>query len=307
MEKKELPKELYHYTSLETFFNIIRGKELWFFETSTNYDKNEFSYVEKIIWEIIKEKCNFECKKIEKHTQYPDYSLSLTSEEDSYFHFHKYANENTGVCLCFNIEKFMSSINKLYQIKKGKIIDTVSMFYLNDMDLKELIINEIQYSDLGVALQKAMNKGLAIEEISDLIQNLYSYIYYKFAKITKSDSYKGENEYRFLYCTIAKYANALSNCMNAEGSDIDQKKQEEMIRNISQADKILGLKEEFVCANGKIRRCCKINIAPFINQNIISKIIIGCKCKNTVDEIKAFLDLNNIRIQQVLRSKINID
>ena len=104
MEAQNNPKYLYHYTSIETFFKIITGKELWLFDSTTNYDKNESSLVREKLDKIFKNEYNFENYE-EENLDDEDYSLSLTSEEDSFFHFHRYAGENTGVCICFDMEK----------------------------------------------------------------------------------------------------------------------------------------------------------------------------------------------------------
>ena len=306
MEEKELPKELYHYTSLETFFNIITGKELWFFDAMSNYDKNEISYVDKKIKEVFKKKYNFDCEIDGRSMISPNYSLSLTSEADSYFHFHKYASENTGVCLCFDIEKLTSLVNHLYNIETGRIIDVSPIFYENDEELENLIMQEISNCDSEAFKNDLKTIGFKEKKHVDILENLYKSIYYKFAKITKGHSYKAEHEFRFFYNDIIAYVDIILNCFDEYGL-LDEDKLSKLNLIKEKSDKLLGLKEEYKCLNGKIRKCCRINIAPFINQNIISKIIIGCKCKNTVDEIKAFLDFNNVRIQQVLMSEINID
>lgn len=302
MEENKLPKELYHYTSLETFYNIIKGKELWFFESITNYDKDEFTFFEKKLKEVFKQQFNFDCREIGRAKISPDYSLSLTSEEDSFFHFHKYANENTGVCICFDTEAFTSALKNLYHINKGNIIDAVPMSYQNDSELGKYIIQEINKTQEIFSFLKINNET----NVENMLEKLHYSIYIRFAKIIKRENYKIENEYRFFYNGMIAYINILLNSLNNDGY-INNEKNEELRSIIKQVNEKLRLKEDFVCANGKIRRCCQINIAPIINQNIISKIIIGSKCKNSVDDIKAFLEYNNVHVAQVVSSQINID
>ena len=298
MKEINTPKELYHYTSLETFFNIIRGNELWFFDTLSNYDKNEYILVEKKIKEVFKKQYNYDCRKKGKEIAHSYYSLSLTSEEDSFFHFHKYANENTGVCICFDVDKFTSALNNMYHINNGKIIDIVPMSYKKNYELEEIIIQEIENNN------KLFNLETAVENDKHLEQ-LYNTIYYKLSKVVKSSNYKAENEYRFFYNDMRKSANILLNCL--DGNEINETKKDTLLEIMHKVDKQLGYKEDFVCANGKIRKCCKINITPIINKNIISKIIIGSKCKNSIDDIKVFLKHYDISIKQVVSSQINID
>ena len=300
MEENKLPKELYHYTSLETFYNIVKGKELWFFDTLSNYDKNEYSLVDKKIREVFKKEYNYDCRERVKEIAVADYSLSLTSEEDSFFHFHKYANGNTGICICFVTDAFTSALNNIYHINNGNIIDIVPISYRNDRELERIITQEIEDDKKSL---------LILDEDRDnkeVLENLYKSIYSKYAKIIKSNNYKAENEYRFLYNDITSYLNIILDCIDGEGL-IDEKRLDKLSSIKEQNDKILKYKEDFVCANGKIRKCCKINIEPIIDKKIISKIIIGSKCKNSVEDIKAFLRFNNFPIEKVVSSQINID
>ena len=300
MEENKLPKELYHYTSLETFYNIIKGKELWFFESITNYDKDEFTFFEKKLKEVFKQQFNFDCREIGRAKISPDYSLSLTSEEDSFFHFHKYSNENTGVCICFDTEAFTNALNTLYNIHKGNIINIVPMSYKNNSELEKIIIQEIEND------KKLIFNSNISSDNDEHLENLYHSIYAKYARLVKSSNYKSENEYRFFYHNMWKRANILMNCLD-DNDNINEEITDKLTKIMNIVDVQLGYKEDFVCANGKIRKCCKINIKPIINQNIISKIIIGSKCKNSVEDIKAFLKYNNFPIKKVVSSQINID
>lgn len=305
MEENKLPKELYHYTSLETFYNIVKGKELWFFDTLSNYDKNEYSLVEKKIKEVLKkEGYSTEGINIERTLGGPYYSLSLTSEDDSFFHFHKYANENFGVCIGFDTEALTSALNRLYKISEGDIIHIVPMYYQNDKQLEALITQQFKIDEEKLGLNKISDNNPLRTVV---LNNVVSALLYKFAKIIKSSNYKTENEYRFFYSEADALISIILSCTDRLSKKTNKTMLEELALNKENVNKLLRFKEDFVCANGKIRRCCQINIAPIINQNIISKIIIGSKCKNSVDDIKAFLEYNNVHVAQVVSSQINID
>lgn len=52
--ERKYGKRLYHYTSLNSFFSMIRSKEIWLTNTGTMNDRKEISYyVERLENELL--------------------------------------------------------------------------------------------------------------------------------------------------------------------------------------------------------------------------------------------------------------
>ena len=115
----------YHYTSINSLYNIIMSRELWLTNLKSSNDKSERYYTVnhmlKDMDEIINNSTDDNFKqylsllKKSFETHMPDlknylkksdgYSLSLTDKKDNLSHWERYASSYSGVCIGINMDK----------------------------------------------------------------------------------------------------------------------------------------------------------------------------------------------------------
>lgn len=107
IEKREndYGNRLYHYTSLNTFFSMIRNREIWMSSMGSMNDKKETVYYIEM---LENELSGYDSKNFfEKiYTQIPlsyKYAFCLSTEKDDAAQWERYADSARGVCLAFNV------------------------------------------------------------------------------------------------------------------------------------------------------------------------------------------------------------
>lgn len=103
--ERKYGKRLYHYTSLNTFFSMIRSKEIWLTNTGTMNDRKEISYyVERLENELSEyDNDGFFEKVYEQIPLSYKYAFCLSTENDDAAQWERYGNSAEGVCISFSV------------------------------------------------------------------------------------------------------------------------------------------------------------------------------------------------------------
>lgn len=132
---------VYHYTSIDTLFNIIKNQSVWLMDLHSSMDKNELDYAENLIKELSK-------TGIEDLTFLPTinfYALSCTSCKDSYFHFNSYGDSCKGVAIGINTQFMRDALNEDCERELKYHLNFYDVIY-NEEIQRQKIIYELSYS-----------------------------------------------------------------------------------------------------------------------------------------------------------------
>ena len=283
-------KLLYHYCSIEAFYNIIKTKSFRLFQSKSNSDEKEYCRIEKLAKDFIKGLKTYNCNK--KYDIENDYCLSLTDKFDDAVMFEKYGANDTGICIGFNINNFYKLIDSLIAYDCSGIVTIQKVQYLDDNETK---------SSFNSELDSIIKTGFPSEMLQDVF---YTVLSEKFGSIIKSKNYGGEGEYRLIFSPFN-----LEQMLKFTEDEFN-KTQEPIYQNIfNQCTRVKDVfsleKREFILSSSLIRKCSLLNIESFISHNVIEKIILGSKCRNTIKEIKDFLVCNGLNNVKIVSSKIS--
>lgn len=110
--EKDYGDRLYHYTSLNTFFSMIRTREIWMSSTASMNDRKETAYyIEMLEKELSKYDRKVFWEKV--YAQIPlryKYAFCLFTENDDAAQWERYADYARGVCLVFNVGELCKCI-----------------------------------------------------------------------------------------------------------------------------------------------------------------------------------------------------
>lgn len=148
-EAKQYGSRLYHYTSLRSFFGIIKNKELWFGNTVAMNDKMELREFTESLRNAVSQ--DFPEKKNEvdalwaqidrKAAERFPYAMCFSSRPDDAAQWERYADKASGVCIVMDtniltqlFHSHLGYLNKVYydnDIRKHKHYG-IAASYLND-------------------------------------------------------------------------------------------------------------------------------------------------------------------------------
>lgn len=111
---------LYHYTSTEALYEIIKNKELWLGNILNMNDESEQIFFIKKIENMLLENVPNEKEKIENYFKIiysrlkvePCYAFCLSSLRDDASLWERYADNAKGVCIVINRKKYMDIVEK---------------------------------------------------------------------------------------------------------------------------------------------------------------------------------------------------
>jgi hypothetical protein len=252
ISKMNYPNVFYHYTSVGSFYSIIKKQELWFGNAAAMNDKNEGKEFVNTLREALlcdlpddkKISCREFFDKVYKRIDNEaPYLMSLSFLKDDAGQWERYADNAQGIRIGFNAENFWLSF---YWI--GIIINKV--FYNGDIRLHE------HYK----ILYKYFNTGCLTRFSNDekgVMDNLIACSY-----IRKHESFKNEEEIR-----VATLWN-----MKPDNSKIE-------------FELVNGQIKKYMKMNMKAM-CEKVNIQF---EDLFSEILIGPKSKQQIEDLKLFL------------------
>lgn len=269
-DKKECPENhLYHYTSLDALYSILKNRELWLGNTAAMNDKSEIKeFYSKLKAQLIKNYPNKEdsikklfldvTKKIDG--KYP-FAMSLSTWEDDAAQWERYADNGSGVCIKFDIPQLAKLLVDL-PMAIGKVYYGVDISEICNNDLKML-------SECFEISEDELDQD-NIDSVESSLTNLIN-----FAAKYKNKGFASECEYR-----IYTYKGMASN------TDIDK---------LMQYDNsfISSVSIDFTSAGHQIKKVLKVKLDKLRPQvsldDIIEKIIIGPRSKQSVPLLKEFV------------------
>lgn len=249
-------KILYHYCSVETFFNIIKGANLWLSDIAKSNDYQECMVCREIVNERIKEYLKNDIKSLEAwenwykngvevNSSIRTFCVCFSESEDQLSQWRGYAQDGKGIAIGFD-KKILEELNLIseYHIAFGKVIYNNSEEYV-----KEIVDDNIQkfeYKGVGhVALELSQNYRM------------------KFPFV-KNQGFEEEREWRAVVCSqVGNY-------------------------NIPSSDKILFSKIKYRTSNNKLIPYIEMNFDK-IKQNIIKEILLGPKSDVEIEDVVNFL------------------
>lgn len=178
LDKK--PKELYHYTSLDTLLGMINNQEIWMTHINFMNDKHEYRHALHIINEMTLDSLDsYKIKDIETRFD-PFCSFSFSEDPNLLSQWRGYCSKNIGICLGFDPKiLFTNNLSYLYKC-------------VYDNDLKKEILQKIT----NISIQNCFSSK-SQEETNSILKNNNSLT--KIACATfKDKSFKEENEWRIL-------------------------------------------------------------------------------------------------------------
>lgn len=272
-------KLLWHYCSLDTFFNIIKYQSIRLSDVYKSNDYLEKEGFQKLIRETIMEE--YFSDKIEMCENFQDflccnflnsnndllnnYCFCLTDKVDSQLHWQYYADSGKGVALGFEALSLM--------FNEGSDVELVKMNY-NQQNLKEKIKDIIESIHLLFETNSDTNEMspevmVKLYELKDL------------RKTYKSMAFCDESEYRLII----------------QGEE--HKKlftyNRQKIKNQNQSIEYELFPVDYMCAGDVIKSFYTLSFKNYFKQYdgnkdfLVKKIILGPRCKESKDEIERFI------------------
>ena len=286
---------VYHYTSIETLYLIMKNKELWLPSFFSTDDMLEDGEIKKVVREVFEEHYKDYPQKIDKKNwlggEY--YVMSFTKNVDSATHFSQYGNKGKGVCIGFDpscIEEYMNSM-ALYEE------------YGSFVELKEIIYS---IQDLKAMVEEHIKRCLTLPFNQEMIKRLlFSIVINKFESMAKTPNYKLEQEVRLLY--KPKDSKFLINFYDEAYKQTGNVLYNNMYKHTNEVLEELKLNTiGFECIGGRIRKVCKMSLVPLMMYNPIKEIVLGPYCTQDKKELIEFAHLNGfmIRSKDVKQSRI---
>jgi len=193
---KDIPKQLFHYTTKEGFLGIIKSKELWASHILYQNDYLEYNLALDILKETIKKNKNVLIKyHIEINSVFDElkiwlnkcfYVVSLSEEKDILSQWRGYANTIPGFCIGFK-KYYLNQLKTDYE-------NIVIAKCIYDRTQQDSFILELLNDSLNNVSDKT-NKNSTLS--SQIALRMMSY-----APLFKHEKFKEENEWRIIIPNI---------------------------------------------------------------------------------------------------------
>ena len=288
---------VYHYTSLENFYSIIKNNLLWLPSFYSSNDICEDGKIKDVVKTIFNEKYPYYPQVIDKkHWLGGEYYVtSFTKNRDSDNHFSQYANNGKGVCIGFDREclnKYFESLNLVEEF--NSFLEFQDVIYDKSL-LKKKIENHIK---------RCKNSNFNKEQLKKL---MFSIVINKFESLSKINNFEADNEVRLLF--KPKDCNFLLSFYNDTYEETKNELFKNMYLHTQQAIDGLNLNEmSFECMSGQIRKVYKLSLKPLLKYKPINEIILGPRCSLNKNELLEFLRNYgfNIKLTNIKNSKIKL-
>lgn len=272
---KKIPSKLYHYCSIDSFFHIINSKSIWMSNSAQMNDSNENIWIEKY-FDIIKEyfvapqykKLLKESLDMYKWNSNPPFVFCLSGRKDLLSQWRAYSQDGMGVSIGFN--------TKHLNIQRDT--PSPSVYARNTLGLAK--VEYLNYSQKDKVLKMCKD----IRSKFDTAESEYDTLMLSvelglslvnWALVFKNGSFKEEKEYRIIHTPSDSYEENLDGL-----SDLQFRLEHNRI-----------ITYHSLCFNSKF------------NSHLINEIVLGPKCKMSIDEIEQFLMHNGLEKTKVIISK----
>lgn len=247
-----MSKVVYHYCSVDAFFNIIKNSSIWLSDIMKSNDYQECircrEFINKGIQNYLKndpkvlKAWNVWYKKgIYSNSSMKTFCVCFSESKDKLSQWRGYAQDGRGIAIGFDRKIFeeLNQINKFY-LAFGKVIYNTPQEYVQKIVLDN--IKKFKYKGIGhVALELSQNYRMQLPFV-------------------KNPGFEEEDEWRAVVCSwIGDY-------------------------NIPSSKEIYFSNIKYRVSNDKLVSFVEMNFEK-IKQNIIKEILIGPKSKVEIDDI----------------------
>lgn len=254
---KSMNEIVYHYCSVDTFFNIIKNASIWLSDIAKSNDYQECVRCRELVnkgmqeflrddvdalkaWNTWYEKGVYFCFSMKT------FCVCFSEGRDKLSQWRGYAQDGKGMAISFDrkVLEELNQINELY-IAFGKVIYDNPQEYVRGIIADN--IRKLEYKGIGyVALELSGNYRMQFPFV-------------------KNPGFKEEDEWRAVVCsTIENY-------------------------NIPSSDNILFSKIQYRTANNKLIPYIEMNFER-VKRSIIKEIFIGPKSEVEVEDVVNFLN-----------------
>ena len=198
---EEAPETLYHYCSLDTFYNIMKNRSIWLSDISKSNDSEEIIFMTKKCRRAIKRRFRPSASSSEKieSIKRTDRLLSRFSENDylkcwamcfsekadDLGQWRGYADDGRGVCIGFN----------------GAMLERIAESGEPPADITDIFLRKVEYGEN--ACSKSISRTLSLifewsceqQEMSRKVRNAVLSLI-RMAPLYKKSAFKEEEEWR---------------------------------------------------------------------------------------------------------------
>lgn len=281
---------LYHYCSLETFYNIIKNKSIWLSDVSKSNDSKELEWAigqckKVIIHYFLKyidrlqknndflqaefvdfKKITDKLESIKINQVLKAWVFCLSEKEDNLGQWRGYADDGKGISIGLNKDYFVAQTPPAY-LMKNNLYYMFDKIKYGDLNLKSLLtsseeelLTSCNYKELEKCYEKILNEAIRV------------------APFYKSNDFLDEKEWRIAFIA---YTNSLMNGIIPSINHIDNQK--EWLNTI---------KFDFTSKNNTLVSHIEAEVNNL--NRAISSIIIGPKSNLSILDVKLFLISNGL-------------
>lgn len=282
---------VYHYTSLQTLYNIIKNQSFWLTDLRSSMDKNEMTYAELLIREKGKVLLGQDFPKLLPAHNF--YSLSCTTYADSYFHFNNYADGCMGVAIGIDPDFLHYGVpnNQCYKLLAYHLYFANVLY---DPEIQKLSIEQYIRSHCW-----------ADSELDGLKDSILPDTYNTFLALIKRPEFTLEQEVRFIYRQDYGGCKTVGLPLGDEKFfSLDDFLEVVGLDATSSFEQVKKLKYGYF--GNRIRKYYEFNLEPFGLTNVIKSITIGPRSRQKADELIEYLVSCNLSSVKVINSKIEL-
>ncbi len=285
---KRIPKTLYHYCSVDSFYNIIKSRSIWLSDIGKSNDLRELkwlkekceTYILKYWLDYVKEldkrgelstkvfkryeETKTLCDFINKRDTSKCWAFCLSEKKDDLGQWRGYADDGQGISIGFKADFFVLVETIAYSLDKDEDIFFKKVKY-SQKQIKDFFLNEAELGSIS------MNESL--EEVAKKIENAIIIAMWN-AAFFKSETFKEEKEWRIAYSMD------LDKLYKGRKPEIPDDKNE-------YKNAITVGKYGYVVKNNSLVSHVELGI-PHI-ESIISEICIGPKSSIEIGDVRLFL------------------
>ena len=320
------PEIYYHYTSLESLFNIVKNQSFRLTNLNSSNDLNELSYdykefikdietlieeekndIERGILEYYLKFINNDIKEFKKRCSKKNdiYALCLSSKKDNLTHWDRYANNCKGVCIAINMGAFKVYAKRMNNMIFGKnLLSHGKVSYEGSMRRKRIkrqIFGYIKY----LLQEKDFNRELKVSLIKNNAIAQCAAIYLSERIFTKNSSFIDEDEVRMYFQenTITESLSLLDS-MKEDLPELLYKNTRKSF--LEMIDKYNLSKSDFYVSKYGIRSFVNLVLSEIWGSGLITEIILGPLCLQNKRELKKFINQYGLKGTKISVSNVPI-
>lgn len=283
---KRAPKTLYHYCSIETFFNIMKSNSIWLSDIQQSNDSLELSYMKSFYGTLVNNATTeFMRNHIEKGQRYNGWELAtllevfttpsllqvtkswgfcLSEKGDLLSQWRGYADDGLGVSIGFNRNYLAAGVDTLTGELPSNDTDAVGLIQFKKVDYS---LKHVQHRVEEIFNPTECGQCETLNEFREKLQAPLYLIDIE-APYYKHDSFKEECEWRIALNFIIGSTCAYSNI------------------NIKTDTLSLG-HFDYIPSHKKLISHFELNLGNM--RKAIDCIILGPKCKVSITEMQHYL------------------